>query len=92
MNRRRRVIGHDNSKRQFSGVVSECTVDSAAGRCRRRTPGVSPVRVYTLTGRFISASGASRLRAIIDAERLCGEFVKRCGAAGCCCSPFTGSR
>jgi len=39
-----------------------------------RDTGVSPVRVSTLTGRFISAIGASRLRAISTASAFSGEM------------------
>ena len=55
-----------------SGVVSKMS----GGNCRwreRRDGGVSPVRVSSVMGSFISATGSERFRAISTASALSGE-------------------
>ncbi len=63
--------GKESMRARLSGVVSRMLGGASRWR-RRRLAGVSPVRVSTVTGRFMSATGARRLRAMSVASALRG--------------------
>ena len=67
------ACGSATSSDTCSGVVIR--MSGGFWRCRRRFEcGVSPVRVSTVTGSPISATGASRLRAMSTASAFSGEM------------------
>ena len=70
---KRRVVGRQQ-QRQLLGRGEQNVRRIARAGAAAATAGVSPVRVSTLTGSFISAIGVSRLRAMSTASAFSGEM------------------